>query len=193
MIGLLKAAHLSEIMKLLLCILMGCIGATWLAGVSSLLLSRWQLNIQLALNANTRAAVAALLLAGSNAAMPALPAFAQDSITFTEFKKKLNEGVYDRVVFVGIRPTYLEAFEKGGAAFVVQDGFPAFDDPLSPSGPAQAIALCQHTPGVVCMQDISDVMQLSKTKKQLGEGGKKILPMLSHSSYMNEYAYDGAK
>ena len=35
--------------------------------------------------------------------------------------------------------------------------------PLSPSGPAQAIALVQHTPGVLVEQDLSDIFKKSRT------------------------------
>lgn len=114
-----------------------------------------------------------------------MPALAQDSLTFAEFKQQLSAGSFSKVIFKGIRPTYLEAFSKNGEAFVVSEGFPAYDDPLSPSGPAQAIALCQHAPGVTCSQDISDVMSLIKGKG--GSRDPKMMPMLSHSAYPVEF------
>ena len=110
--------------------------------------------------------------------------------SFAEFLTALDNGKIEKVVFVGIRPTSLIAYEKGGSGkpVFVRDGFPSYDDPLSPSGPTQAIAKVQHTPGVVCFQDISDVMALRKTKGA-ADVGSQLRPMLSHSAYPTEYRY----
>lgn len=131
-----------------------------------------------------RSSVPVLALLLSQSPLPSL-AVVQDSITFTEYTQQLEAGTLNKVIFKGIRPTYLEAFSKDGHDYVVESGFPAFDDPLSPSGPAQAIALCTHTPGVTCLQDISDALSLIKGK---GGGEPKLVPMLKHSSYPSEFA-----
>ena len=107
---------------------------------------------------------------------------ADDSLSFQNYLNELSDGNIKQVTFVGIRPTYLIAVDKDGKKYIVRDGFPSFDDPLSPSGPAQAIAACQHTPGVVCMQDISEAMKLSRT----GRTGI-AQPLLSSSSYPAEF------
>ena len=112
-----------------------------------------------------------------------------EEASFAEFLTALDSGKIEKVVFVGIRPSSLIAYEKGGSGkpVFVRDGFPAYDDPLSPSGPTQAIAKVQHTPGVACFQDISDVMALRKTKGTVA--GPTLRPMLSHAAYPTEYAY----
>jgi len=109
--------------------------------------------------------------------------------SFADFVVALDAGKYSRVTFYGIRPTYLIAEEKeSGRPVLVSQGFPAYDDPLSPSGPAQAIAKVQHTPGVICMQDISDALKLAKTSKISA-----TKPMLSSSAFPREYAYTRAE
>jgi hypothetical protein len=84
-------------------------------------------------------------------------------MSFDDFVPFLRAGNVQRVVFRGISPTYLTAYGKDGSRLLVEDGFPSFDDPLSASGPAQAIALVQHTPGVLVEQDLSDLFKKSKT------------------------------
>jgi len=100
---------------------------------------------------------------------PLQPVLAEDSAevskSFPEFVTALDNGEIKRVVFKGIRPEFCLAYFKDGTVATVKEGFPSFDDPKSPSGPAQAIAKVQHTPGVVCEQDIADVLALSKTRK----------------------------
>ena len=96
------------------------------------------------------------------------------SMSFEEFVPYLRGGNVQRVVFRGISPTYLTAYNKDGTSLLVEEGFPSFDDPLSPSGPTQAIALVQHTPGVVVEQDLSDLFKKSKTAKKYG-GPKPML------------------
>ena len=48
-----------------------------------------------------------------------------------------------RVVFKGVNPEYCIGFYTDGSTSIIKEGFPAYDDPRSPSGPAQAIAKCQ--------------------------------------------------
>ena len=103
------------------------------------------------------------------------------STTFQAFVQNLENGDISKVVFEGINPTYLTAYYKTGEVSIVKDGFPYYNDPLSPSGPAQAIAKVQHTPGVICQQDISDVLMKSKTRKS--KDAPLIQPMLQHSAY----------
>lgn len=43
---------------------------------------------------------------------------------------------------------------------------------------------CQHTPGVVCQQDISSAIAALKSKRVVV-----AKPMLSHSAYPKTYAY----
>ena len=62
------------------------------------------------------------------------------STTFERFVQSLDNGEVNKVVFQGINPTYATAYYKNGEVFVVKEGFPYYNDPLSPSGPAQAIA-----------------------------------------------------
>ena len=115
------------------------------------------------------------------------PAFAERepmSMTFSDFIPEIRSGNVERVVFKGIRPTFLTAYTKDNKMIKVEEGFPAFDDPMSPSGPTQAIALCQHSPGVVVEQDISDLIVKSKTKGGKYSGPK---PMLKSSAYPSTY------
>lgn len=122
-----------------------------------------------------------------------LNSFALDSNsnekTFATYLEDLRGNKLSKVTFVGIRPQSLIAVEKEtGKPYLCRDGFPSFDDPRSPSGPTQAIAACQHQPGVLCVQDISDALSLSRTapKSSTAEAPK---PMLSHAAYPTEYAY----
>jgi hypothetical protein len=103
------------------------------------------------------------------------------SKTFMEFLASMEKGEISRVVFKGVRPEYCVAFYLDGTIAAIREGFPAYDDPRSPSGPAQVIGLCQHTPGVTCEQDISDVLTLSK--KLRGKVPTQNRPMLAHSKY----------
>ena len=90
------------------------------------------------------------------------------TMSFGEFVPYLREGKVSKVVFKGISPTFLTAYSKDGNTIVVEEGFPSIEDPLSPSGPTQAIALVQHTPGVVVEQDLSELFQKSKTARYRG-------------------------
>eukprot|EP01036_Dinobryon_divergens_P024948 gene24947-33443_t len=103
--------------------------------------------------------------------------------SFSTFLNDLESDKISKVEFVGINPTYCRAYYKTGDLVEVREGFPSIDDPKSPSGPAQAIAKVQHTPGVVCVQDISDALSLSSRRKLIAEPR----PMLSHSSYPKEF------
>lgn len=107
------------------------------------------------------------------------------SKSFPELLRALDNGEVRRVVFKGIRPEYCLAYFKDGTVATIREGFPSFDDPRSPSGPTQAIARVQHTPGVVCEQDISDLLVLSKTRKRPVPTENR--QMLSHSAYPKEY------
>jgi hypothetical protein len=101
------------------------------------------------------------------------------------FLTQLESGSFNRVVFKGINPKYLEAYTKNGDMYLVEEGFPSYDDPKSPSGPAQVIAKVQHTPNVICQQDISDAMSKLAAKSQAYE----MRPMLSHNPYPKEFEY----
>jgi len=108
--------------------------------------------------------------------------------TFATYLEDLRSNRLSKVTFVGIRPQSLIAVEKeSGRPYLVREGFPSFDDPLSPSGPTQAIAACQHQPGVLCVQDISDALSLSRTAGKASSADPK--PMLSHAAYPREYSY----
>lgn len=131
-----------------------------------------------------RKCVASAILATSFSISLATPfAGADDAIskTFTEFITSLEKGDVEKVVFKGVRPEYCLAFFRDGTVASVREGFPSYDDPKSASGPAQAIAKCQHTPGVLCEQDISETLALSRKLK--GNVPTKNRPMMSHSSY----------
>lgn len=104
------------------------------------------------------------------------------SLTFSEWVTAMDSGKISKVTFKGINPEYLMAEMKETKSQIkVEDGFPAYNDPRTASGPQQAIAKCQHTPGVVCVQDISDILSKSKTRdvNQM----KEPAPMLTHSNY----------
>jgi hypothetical protein len=103
--------------------------------------------------------------------------------SFSTFLNDLESDKISKVEFVGVNPTYCRAYYKTGDLVEVREGFPSIDDPKSPSGPAQAIAKVQHTPGVVCVQDISDALSLSSRRKLISEPR----PMLSHSLYPKEF------
>ena len=127
---------------------------------------------------------------------------------FQNFLVSLDKGEISKVVFKGIRPESCTAYFKDGHSEVIIDGFPSYDDPRSPSGPLQgniffhvcpnfnpvlqyiylfllAIAKVQHTPGVVCEQDVSEVLRLaSKAKK--ASSAYTVRPMMSHSAYPSE-------
>ena len=123
----------------------------------------------------------ATLFSLSSIASPIAIADQSISKNFIEFISSLEKGDVERVVFKGVRPEYCLAFFKDGTVASIREGFPAYDDPKSASGPAQAIAKCQHTPGVICEQDISETLSLSKKLK--GNVPTKNRPMMSHSSY----------
>lgn len=108
----------------------------------------------------------------------------ETTMSFNEFIPLVKGGGVQKVVFKGARPTYLMAYTKDGK-IMVEDGFPAYDDPMGPSGPAQAIALCQHSPGVVVEQDLSDLLLKSKTSDKAGK--YKPRAMLKSSGYPAEY------
>jgi hypothetical protein len=88
------------------------------------------------------------------------------SMAFDDFVPYMRSGEVTKVLFRGIRPEGLEAYAKNGDVITVKEGFPAYDNPLSPSGPTQAIALCQHTPGVLVEQDLSELMLKAKTNRR---------------------------
>ena len=110
------------------------------------------------------------------------PASAADplNLNFENFLVAMKQGEVQKVLFEGVSPSScLATFKSSGDVYLVKDGFPAFDDPKSASGPTQVIALCQHTPGVECKQDLSALMLKLQTSKTYSG----IKPMLSHSSY----------
>lgn len=138
-------------------------------------------------NAKVATLIASSFLAQGLFVIPCLAAenSGGGEISFPMFLKDLDDGKVDKVVFKGIRPEYLTSYYKTGDIVLVKEGFPAYDDPLGPSGPIQAIARVQHAPGVVVLQDITDVLKLTKR----GAGSGEMKPMLKHSSYPKEYAY----
>lgn len=59
-----------------------------------------------------------------------------------EFLRLLDDGSMAKVVFDGVNPKFATVTFKTGevALFGEAQGFPSFDDPVSPSGPTQLIA-----------------------------------------------------
>ena len=109
--------------------------------------------------------------------------------TFATYLEDLRGNKLSKVTFVGIRPQSLIAvLKETGKPYLCREGFPSFDDPRSPSGPTQAIAACQHQPGVLCVQDISDALSLSRTAPKSSTAAAPK-PMLAHAAYPTEYAY----
>ena len=109
-------------------------------------------------------------------------------IDFKSWLTELDAGRVERVVFNAINPTELRFYGPSSTEPVlVRAGFPAFDDPLSPSGPAQAIARCQHSPGVTCKIDVSSTVALFKSRSRTGPSPAR--PLLQHSAYPKELAY----
>ena len=104
------------------------------------------------------------------------------NVPFSEWVIKMDAGEISKVTFTGINPKYLTALTNDGKNLFVKEGFPAFNDPMSASGPQQAIAKCQHTPGVICNQDISDLLRKSRTR-DYSTKTPEMMNMLSHSSY----------
>ena len=103
---------------------------------------------------------------------------AAPTLNFPQFVDLLGKvGEVQSVTFPGLIPDRAIATLKDGSVVEVIEGFPK-EDPRSPAGPTQAIALCQHSYKVVCKQDISDVMRKLKTPKVV-----EAKPMLSHASY----------
>ena len=94
-----------------------------------------------------------------------LPSIA-DSSTLTELLKQLDDNNVSKVVFRGITPTSASVYLKNSES-ILEVPLP-FDDPKSPSGPAQVIARVQHTPGVICQQDIGDILKTTKKKNVAG-------------------------
>lgn len=136
-----------------------------------------------------QATVSILLSLQLTSVIPPSAVYAAESVTtntisqtFPSFVSDLESGKINKVVFNGINPTYLTAYYKTGDISVVKEGFPSYDDPRSPSGPAQAIAKVQHTPGVICQQDISDALLKSTTRKNKN-GNSELKPMLQHAAY----------
>ena len=77
-------------------------------------------------------------------------------ITFLEFLEKLSKSEVTKVIFIGVNPKEAIVTLNDGTIKILSE-LPA-EDPKSPSGVAQVIAKCQHTPGVICQQDISDAL-----------------------------------
>ena len=107
-------------------------------------------------------------------------------LNLQEFVQKLEAGQFNKVVFNGVNPTSATLFYADGSTGLLTQ-MPA-EDPKSPSGSAQLMAKCQHTPSVVCQQDVSDALRL--TKKKSTYIGKSLNDQLSHSSYPKELAYE---
>jgi len=125
--------------------------------------------------------------------------------TLSDFLNALETNMISKVVFNGINPQSATVYFKEGGdieVFNKDNGFPYYDDPRSPAGPTQLIAKVQHTPGVVCLQDISSVMakrgsgaissssSLNGSKQQMSPSKSSYVnTLLSHSAYPNNYAY----
>ena len=112
----------------------------------------------------------------------ATQAVEEDSIikqmNFGQFLTAMNHQEVEKVLFKGINPTSCVAtMRNGGEDFLVSEGFPS-EDPKSPSGAAQVIALCQHTPGTICKQDLGGLAFKMKRSKPV-----ETKMMLSHSKY----------
>ena len=84
----------------------------------------------------------ATLLTGGLAVNADIQTLHRESQTFSQFLKSLDDGSISKVVFNGINPKSVTAYFKDGDVVTVgeAEGFPAVDDPLSPSGPTQVIA-----------------------------------------------------
>ena len=82
----------------------------------------------------------------------------------SELIKQLDDNNVSKVVFRGITPTSATVYLKNSDELEVP--LPK-DDPKSQSGPAQVIARVQHQPGVLCQQDIGDILKTTK-KKNVG-------------------------
>lgn len=54
------------------------------------------------------------------------------SLNFNLFLTELEAGKFNRVVFQGINPSSLIAYTVSGESYLVQEGFPSYDDPRSP-------------------------------------------------------------
>lgn len=109
-----------------------------------------------------------------------LTPFPSGATEFTDFVESLGKGEVTKVVFKGVNPDKAYVTYKSGEEKVVSEGFPTAD-PKTPSGPEQVIALCQHTPGTVCVQDLTEL--LARVQAKRGLGPTNVKPMLSSSSY----------
>ena len=107
-------------------------------------------------------------------------------VNLVDFVQKLESGQFKKVVFNGINPSTATLFYADGSTGLLTQM--PIEDPKSPSGVAQLMAKCQHTPSVICQQDVSDALRL--TKKKSTYIGKDLNDQLSHSSYPKELAYE---
>lgn len=66
----------------------------------------------------------------------------RNSVNFNEFIQALNNNEVTKTVFNGVNPKSVTVYFKTGEVLSVgeAEGFPVYDDPLSPSGPTQVIA-----------------------------------------------------
>ena len=144
-------------------------------------LPSWSRPLQPARTVAGKMAAAAGLLLGT-VALPTPPAHA---LGLSDFLVKLEGGKeIKRVVFNGVNPkTATVTYADGTTALL--DEMP-FDDPKGPSGPAQLIAKCQHTPGVQCSQDISDALKLAKTRSSYL--GKQLNTLIESNTYPKEFS-----
>lgn len=117
--------------------------------------------------------------------MPSSQLVKVKSVAMKDFLSSLDKNEIKKVIFDGIRPSSMKVFyQNGDVGFMYEkDGFPAYDDPKSRSGPAQIIARVQHSPGVICEQDISDVIATLSNKKV------KTQPLLKSNPYPKTYAF----
>jgi len=92
----------------------------------------------------------------------------ENKVTFDKFLALLDDGKVSDVVFSGIRPTYVtityEEGDKVQRVSEVREGFPFYDDPLTPSGPTQVLAKVKSTPNVKWSYDLSGLMQARENK-----------------------------
>ena len=142
-------------------------------------------NILSTSNANILLSKAVATLMLTIAPMPVFADATPNRLELADFMTGLDSKKFTRVIFHGINPSSATVIGTNGEQFEVIN-LPA-EDPRSPSGTQQVIAKVQHTPGVICQQDVSDVMSLAKTKLSYSQGSKEPQPMLTHSSYPKDF------
>lgn len=62
--------------------------------------------------------------------------------------------------------------KESGEMLEVRQGFPSYDDPLSPSGPTQVLAKVKSVPGVLWEFDTSALRVARESSKSWIRGGR---------------------